>query len=249
MQIEKKLVACSILAIAIGIATIIPLEYMMAAQAQLASDQENKLPEIPSFSDVNVTYAYCNPNKVSANDTTTLYGANFQAVVNFTLTPTAIADPDAHIEYYQFAVSSDSGSIVNMTYYFAANPKQNILFVLGPGIIAVNEGLNTGPVPSTSQGATYDPWNHTFTAGLVSSYVSGTDQNNLPQVISDFRNAQTLYIDVTKVSTVTLNGNSTVTTPANNDILQHIVLTKTPDWSFMYGNYVAGSVPFPVETP
>ena len=33
-MIEKKLILCGILAIAIGIATIVPLEYMMAAQAQ-----------------------------------------------------------------------------------------------------------------------------------------------------------------------------------------------------------------------
>ncbi len=34
-MIEKKLILCGILAIAIGIATIVPLEYMMAAQTQV----------------------------------------------------------------------------------------------------------------------------------------------------------------------------------------------------------------------
>ncbi len=176
MKIEKKLILCSILAIAIGIATIMPLEYLMAAQAQIDAQQANmELPKVGSFSDVNVTYAYCNPNKISGNDTTTLYGANIEAVVNFTLTPSALTNPDAVIEYYQFAVSSDQGPIVNMTYYFAENPHKNIIIFIGPGIAALDYGLTTGPVPSNSQGLTYDPWNRTFTTGLVSNYIFGTD--------------------------------------------------------------------------
>ena len=41
-----------------------------------------------------------------------------------------------------------------------------------------------------------------------------------------------------KLCTVTVNGNVTITTPASNQILQHIVLTKTGDGlGFTYGNY------------
>jgi hypothetical protein len=248
MQIEKRLIACSILAIAIGIATIVPLEYMMAAQAQENAQANTGIPKVEPFSNVNVTYAYCNPNKISGNDTMTLYGAMIEVVVNFTLNPVALTNADAQIEYYQFAVSSDQGPIVNMTYYIAENPNNGIIIFIGPGIVALDNGLTTGPVPSNDQGITYDPWNRTFTTGLVSDYIFGTDANNLPQAVTDFRNAQTLYIDVSKVSTVTVNGNVTVTTPASNEVLQHIVLTKT-DNGFVYGNYVYGTVPFPVEGP
>ena len=94
----------------------------------------------------------------------------------------------------------------------------------------------------------YNPLNSGFTTGLVSDYIFGTDANNLPQAVTDLRNAQTLYIDVSKISTVTLDGNSTVTTPASNQILQHIVLTKEGN-EFVYGNYTPGTVPYPVETP
>jgi hypothetical protein len=246
-MIEKKLILCAILAITIGIATIVPLEYFMAAQAQIDVQQTNtELPKVEPFSTVNVTYAYCNPNKIGGNDTTTLYGANIEAVVNFTLNPSALTNTNAEIEYYQFAVSSDQGPIVNMTYYFAENPNKNIIIFIGPGIAALDNGLTTGPVPSNSQGLTYDPLNRTFTTGLVSNYIFGTDPNNLPQAVSDFRNAQTLYIDVSKISTVTANGNITVTTPASSEILQHIVLTKTES-GFVYGTYAEGTVPFQVE--
>ena len=42
-MIEKKLILCAILAIAIGIATVVPMEYLMAAQAQ-ESTQTTKRP-------------------------------------------------------------------------------------------------------------------------------------------------------------------------------------------------------------
>ena len=155
---------------------------------------------------------------------------------------------DAQIEYYQFAVSSDQGPIVNMTYYVAEDPNNNTVVVIGPGIVALSYGLTSGPVPSNSQGVNYNPLNSGFTTGLVSDYIFGTDANNLPQAVTDLRNAQTLYIDVSKISTVTLDGNSTVTTPASNQILQHIVLTKEGN-EFVYGNYTPGTVPYPVETP
>lgn len=38
-MIEKKLIVCAIVAITIGIATIIPLEYLMVANAQAADAQ------------------------------------------------------------------------------------------------------------------------------------------------------------------------------------------------------------------
>ena len=40
-MIEKKIILCSILAIAIGIATVIPMEYLMAAQTKANADLAN----------------------------------------------------------------------------------------------------------------------------------------------------------------------------------------------------------------
>ena len=53
-------------------------------------------------------------DKTFSNDTMTLYGAEIEIVVNFTLNPNRPNNADAQIEYYQFAVSSDQGPIVNM---------------------------------------------------------------------------------------------------------------------------------------
>src|SRR5208283_3358172 len=105
-MIEKKLILCGILAIAIGIATVIPMQYLMFAQAQAnaqtaeAQAKANATANVqasvqPMFSDINVTYAYCNPDKTTSNDTGTLYGSSVEAVVNFTLAPDALKNADA----------------------------------------------------------------------------------------------------------------------------------------------------------
>jgi hypothetical protein len=81
--------------------------------------------------------------------------------------------------------------------------------------------------------------------GLVSDYIFGTSANDVPKAVTDVRNAQTLYIDVSKVCIVTVKGNVTVTTPASSNIIQHMELTKTND-GFTYRGYTPGILPLPV---
>jgi hypothetical protein len=255
MQIEKKLIAWSILAIVIGVGTIVPLEYMMGAEVQANAE----LPKVePSFN-VSVSYAYCNPYKAGENFTTAFDGAMIQMVANFTLAPNALENADAQIEYYKFAVSSEQGLIINMGYYIVLESNPGIVVGIGgpKGTVTFENGLiYNGPSNDGQnidygcggQGMNYNVWEDSYTLGFVSKYIFGTDHNNLPQAVTDIRNAQTLYVDVSKVSTVTIKGHVTVTTPASNDILQHIELTKT-DSGFLYGSYVEGTLPIPIETP
>lgn len=259
-MVEKKVILCAILAIALGIATIVPLEYMMAAQAQANSQTAeaqtkanavaNVQATIEPLSNINVTYAYCNPNNMSSNDIVTLYGAELAAVVNFTLTPGALGNADAQIEYYQFAVSSDQGPILNMSYYLVEAKNENIVTGIGgpEGTINFANGLTyNGPASSNGQGINLNVWDGNYTMGYVGDLI-GSDPNNPPQAAAELRNATTLYIDVTKTYTVTVSGNVTVTTPASNQVLQHIVQTKAGN-GFVYGTYTEGTVPFPMETP
>ena len=112
-MIEKKLILCGILAIAIGIATIVPLEYMMAAQTQVNAETSSQ----PWFN-VNVPYIYVNLQQSGGNNTMSWDGATIQGIANFTLTPAGMAlqGADAKIEYYQFQISSDQGPIANISY-------------------------------------------------------------------------------------------------------------------------------------
>ena len=266
-MVEKKVILCAILAIALGIATIVPVEYLMTAQAQAnaqtadAQAKANATADVqasvqPMISDVNVTSAYCNPDKTISNDTGTFYGAEIEADVNFTLNPNVLTHEAFQIECYQFAVSSDQGPIVNMT-YFLAGSEQNATFYISPNGIAFANGLTYGPVPNMEgQGISLGVWNSSSPIvpqpGLltyVTDTIFGSDPNNLPQAATELANAQTLYIDVSKISTVTVSGNVTVTTPASNQVLQHIVLTKIGN-EFVYGTlppYANGTLPFPIN--
>jgi hypothetical protein len=238
-MIEKKLVLCGILAIAIGVATILPLEYFMSATAKAAA------PDKPWFT-IDVPYAYCNPNFSGGNSTTSLYGASIQAVANFSLTPDALKNADARIEYYQFRVYSDQGQIVNMTYYIVYSKPYVVNGISGAGAIHFEGGLIYDGSPSNGGQCLYDAYDRNFTIGFVSDHIVGTSASNLPQAVTDLRNAQTLYIDVSRQCSVTFNGNVTVITPSSNEVLQHIELTRTAN-GFAYGTYTIGILPLPTE--
>jgi hypothetical protein len=273
-MIEKKLIICSILVLAIGIASVVPLEYFMMADAQTTPIQ-------PWF-DVNVPYVYVNLNKTGANDTATWSGVNIQGLANFTLTPagTDLKGADAKIEYYQFEVSSEQGPIVNMSYSIALSIEKfpagdkinNVPGIPGGGYFAIDgagnnqfffaNGLVYNGIPNyngycgggmcvyqivgdnLSSGAT----NQTFSIGVFGADAMNYNGVNSDQVVNALRNANTLYIDVSRICSVSYDGNVTVNMPTSNQILQHIELTKT-DNGFVYGTYTNGQVPFPMDTP
>ncbi len=245
MQIEKKLVLFGILAITVGIATIVPLEYIMTASAQANASLAN----IEPWFNVSVPYAYCNPYKNSGNSTMSFNGAMIQAVANFTLTPAALRNAESQIEYYQFAVSSDQGPIINEGYFVMESKQDIVTGIWGNGTISFANGLTyTGPASNGGQVINYDVLNSSFTLGFVSDYISGTSANDIPETVTALRNAQTLYIDVSRVSTVTVKGDVTITTPSSKQVLLHIELTKIGS-GFVYGTYADGTLPFPVEVP
>ena len=252
-MIEKKLILCSILAITIGIAAIAPIEYFMVADAKAADAQvaaaanaQAVIEAKPWFS-VDVPYAYCNPNFSGRNSTTSLYGASIELVANFSWTSDFLKDADARIEYYQFQVSSDQGPIANMTYYIVHSKPDVVTGLWGGGTIIFKGGL-TYSGTNTNGGTCIndEAYNGTFNLEWISDHIVGTSPDNVPQAVNNLRNAQTLYIDVIRQSTVTFNGNITVTTPSSNEVVGHIELTKTAN-GFEYGTYTPGMLPMPIE--
>jgi hypothetical protein len=278
-MIEKKLILCGILAIAIGIATIVPLEYMMAAEQQVKAETT-----FTPWFNVNVPYVYVNLDQSGANNTVSWNGVNINGLANFTLTPAGMAlqGADAKIEYYQFQISSDQGPIANISYSVSSTIEDlgfhgsinNIPGIPGGGYMAITglgdnhftfaNGVTYNGIPnydgycggsgglailvgnssSLPEGAT----NQTSTTGIFGSYLENYNGANSNQVITELRNAKTLYIDVTRICSVSYNGNVTVNMPINNQVLLHIVLTKTSN-GFVYGTYTQGEAPFPMETP
>jgi len=245
MQIDKKLILCSVLAVAIGIATILPLQYLMTGDTQASA----ALTDIQQWFNVDVPYAYCNPNVSGANNTYTWTGASIEIVANFTLTTDALQNADAQIEYYKFAVSSDQGPIVDLGYYIIEDKADSVVGIRGDGTITFANGLTyNGPASNGGQCINWQAWSPEAVMGFVSSYILEYNGNDVSQAVTQIRDAQTLYVDLSKVSTVTVSGDLTATTPADNQIIQHIELTKT-DNGFVYGNYVSGTLPIPIQTP
>ena len=270
MPFEKKLIAWSILAIVIGVVTIIPLEYLTTGQAEANAQT------ITPWFDVSIPYAYVNLYDSGGNDTMTWDGAMFQAIANFTLTSDALnlKNADAQIEFYQFRLYSETASIVNITYTVAVCREElNVLGIPSGCYMAITG--SGGHIFYFADGTTYDgnvvagdsicgggqvianipgvlPEKN-YTVAVVGSYIADYKGNNAVQTLPELRNAQTLYIDVSKICSVSYQGNSssttaTTTTMASNEILCHIELTKT-ETGFVYGTYTEGTVPFPIQTP
>lgn len=266
MQIEKKLILCSILAVAIGIAAIIPLQYLMNAETASA------LPDVKPWFDVNVDYAECNPYE-AGNGTATWDGATIQAVVNFTLTADAMeSDVDQQVEYYRFTVSTEQGPICDMGYYIAESKTTNADIAAAKAgnfsgvslnmndTITFKNGLSCNPPEISAGGVT--SWSASWSGQtlswtgdkapsniygvpymrLTASYNEDSMYPVLPPTIDQLRNAQTLSIDVSKICTVTVKGDVAVTTTADPTVLQHIELTKT-DNGFVYGTYTYSTKP------
>jgi hypothetical protein len=268
-MIEKKVILCAILAIALGIATVIPMEYLMSAQAQEATQtgqaqaqaqaQATAQATYDPWFQINVPYIYVNLDQSGGNTTATWDGVLIQGVANFTFAPNAFAlnNTDARIEFYQFQVSSENGPILNMTYSMAVSKEDGAITGSGDNTFNFADGTTyTAPVTGDCMGGTVlyeSPLNPiaNYTCGVLSDYITSDNGNSGSQVIAELRSAQTLYIDVTRTISVAFEGNAntaTTTTMSSNQILQHIELTKISS-GFVYGTYVQGSVPFPMETP
>jgi hypothetical protein len=271
MNIEKKLILCSILAIAIGIATIIPLEYLMAGEATANAQI------ITPYYDVTIPYVYVNLNQAGGNNTATWDAATIQGVANFTLTPDALSlrNAEAQAEFYRFRVYSDKGDIVNLTYSMAVSIEQLNVTGIPGGCYTAITGSGPGNRFSFADGTTYngdsvigdnlcsggtvryiipgEAPDVNYTTTVLSSTIADYNGKSTSEALTALRSAQKLYIDISRICIVAYNGaatetTATTTTMTDSHVLQHIELTRV-DSGFVYGTYKEGTVPFPMQTP
>jgi hypothetical protein len=244
VKIEKKLIAFSILAITVGITSIVPLAFFMSpAKAQTTDD-------ILWF---NFDVAYASWNATSKDGAIgyldgigpiydlVSYSSTYLVALNYSVNPDAIDILDnARIEYYQLQVYSDQGQIENLTMFFGANCKDDI-DLTSSFYFARLGWFNT----TTSGGGTFiTKFNGTLASSLANglgltgtsgSYSSNSFKNTtLPQEFLNIQNANKVYIDVRRLGYVTFDGNTTIVTLASNEVIQHIELTKNGD-QFVYG--------------
>jgi hypothetical protein len=266
MKIEKKLIACSILALIIGVSSVLPMVFLMSATAKAEASSE------PWFS-INVPYAYVMTSNESLiytdtagvnvyNETETVSEQHLIAL-NLTLdVDTTNEDAEARIEYYQIDISSDKGHIDTLYWYVGTKINssfsiENFHFMLdewfdtnwfdadltdgdseGSGLDVEGVTVNIG-----GDGGGVGFMRRNWAAGLSIiwpdwGHRSGTiGSTHASQVVSAIREAETLYITIRRIGWVTFTGNSTEVTLANNEIVDQIQLEKFGD-GFLYNTLV-----------
>ncbi len=249
MKIEKKLILCSILAISIGIATIAPLSYFMNTEAGTIYAKAETLDE-PWFN-ISVPYAY-----FKEQSTNTTYLTTNSIAVQSTINANAISQStDARVEYFEFQFYTDQGQqITNVSYTLSINsstvadPLSAFEFnrtnwfnstAGGSGIYVTDINEAARPIDRTGTGIEC----HTFddSASLTERF---------GELISQIEGSNTIYLDIRRVGYVTFYGNNTTVTFADNQLIQHLEMTKKGD-AFTYGEartadmLTTGEVPFP----
>jgi len=280
---QKRMLLYSLLALTIGIVTILPLSYITITNA------------------TNQTQPFFTPYLAGANaipNTATLYPEPYMTVniggiqyyhdipdegsvdvqVCYHITPNGanLKDVDAKIEVYNVHYYSDKGSILNITQLVAvygnvpdpstpnsvitaiiatsgyahydtpagwANHKDTITFADGTvydvtNLLGYTESRSFREV-TTEYCATND---HCINAG--GTVVSLSKGEKSAQALNDLRNAQTIYVEVTRIMQITYkhpsstNPSSVISaTPiTSNKVLCHIQLPKLDDLGIMWYN-------------
>jgi len=261
MKIEKRMIALCICTLAIGLATVLPLAYFTP---RTASAQTN-----PWF-DADILYANVIPNQFDVSGDVVNVVVNF----TFTPDAVNLKGADAKIEVFNFHIYTDKTSIANTTYCLALSgnlfdPKspggfRPAIQGCGPDLFNFADGtrLNITEVFGDTEGITSAVYSSSiagldtnyegnpyfqedYLEGRVSAFLSEENGEKSAQALTNLRNAQTLYVEVTRVMTITYHhqtnidsSTSSITTIlATSDVLSRIELTKT-DFGF-----VSGSVP------
>lgn len=231
MQIEKKLILCSILAVAIGIAAIAPAAYFMntAVSAQSTEDK-------PWFN-LNINYATAGITNPFGEDI-----ATYQVSYNYTVNPDAVdTKVGGRIEYYRLQVYSDKTQLVNTTAYLAVNCSE---YLDRDAIAFERKGwFNTSGLASVGSFSLNFTGTLDF-AGAGASFGTTAKDNPLneksgAQQLQDVQDAQTIYVDVYRIAYITCSNNSTTVHLANDEVIQHVELTKNGD-QFVYGTKPSG---------
>lgn len=253
MKIEKKLIACSILALAIGVSSVFPLAFLMSATAQAETAPE------PWFS-IDIPYAYWEtlngpldyhpnmqfPGTDDLNETNCV-SDQAMIVLNFTLTAdTTKQQADAQLEYYQIDISSDKEFIETQHWTIGTNINSsfNVSSLLTDFHFKRDEWFDTdtfNPMTDGGGGGLARPNWASGVSVLWPAGGSGTGTlggSGTYHTVSALREAETVTISVYRIGMVTFSGDSTVVTRANRELVTQIQLEKYGEEGWLYNNLV-----------
>lgn len=240
MKIEKKLIACSIIAVIIGISSVFPLAFIMSATA----DTTDK----PWFS-IDMTFAYW----VTSNGTlpepdhyvnaTDYVKCQHKLGLNTTLNvDTTNEASDGRVEYYKIEVSSDQGLIQTLMYFVGTNSNSSfsITNIVDGMHFSSEDWFDTDEFVSGG-GSIVSNWTTGSSDGLPLSFLCGTEEStseesNIGQRITQLGEAQTITITIYRVGWATFTGDSITFTSANNEVVDQIQLEKYGEEGWLYND-------------
>jgi len=227
VKIEKRLIVYSIVALMIGVASIVPLTFLMSAKAET--------PSKPWFN-IDVPYAYLTANVTENLDGRAFYGLWHTILLNLTLNPEAANEiADARFEYFELQIYTDKEPVFNASYFAGTNRTNAFTFDIQSFHFMRDDWFDSN---TTGGGMFTYNWDANVSVGM--SGISGSNHGSTsaenfktPQEVAALREAEVVYIDVRRIGLVTFNGNSTVITLSDNEVIQHIELQKF-GYGFLY---------------
>jgi hypothetical protein len=233
------LIACSIIAVIIGVSSVFPLAFIMSATA----DTTDK----PWFS-VDVTFAYwvtsdgpfpqLDPNYYvnTTNYVRCQHKIGFNTTLNVDTTNEA---SDGRVEYYKIEISSDQRLIQTLSYFVGTNSNSSFgIKKIVDGMHFSNEDWFDTDEFVSGGGTIASNWT---TGSSEHSFQGGTgeaplDENSIALMVTQLREAQTITITVYRIGWATFTGDSITFTSANNTIVDQIQLEKYGEESWLYND-------------
>jgi hypothetical protein len=249
MKIEKKLIALSIFAIAIGIATVIPMTFFMSAKAQTDVADSLFNIDIPcAYYNANITY------NVEINDIVhgggqrifdLWYRGGPVIAVQPSINHTVLDDNTvARIEFFEFSVYTDKLQLDKSYSYFGFNEEafeQNGNKHIAAKYVEENllpnkriGGQGYGGQSITDLTESMPRWitGNTDSIGIGSGHHL---DKQFYKIIAAIEDTHTIYLDVRRVAYISLSDDGTIVIVEDNKLLQHLELTKNDD-GFMFGS-------------
>ena len=248
--LEKKLIISITLIITIGIATIVPLAFIMnnTAKAHLFIDDSWFNINVPcAYFNADVTYDvtyYSRP--ASRYFTYDLYYRSAAIIaIEPSINPVALDKAtDARIEYFECVVYTNELTLSKQYFYLTMNSSNvagsDALFSFANKYLEnFNPDFSINPSGYGYGGMSVDDLEKPMPIWMAIDYQNfgqnKTLNKNYLNVLDVIENTPTIYLDITRIGYVSVINTGTVTIVKDNTLIQHLEMKNTGD-GFMLGN-------------
>jgi hypothetical protein len=224
VKIEKKLIAYSVIALMVGVASIVPLTFLMSAKAETGPK---------AYFGMDITYAFVritNSSSVHIGDTIRNMSGNgpyLEELVTYNNTIYVDVNselPDAVMEYFLIQIYSDKGPLENVTAFIGASFYSSFTTSMADSFMFSRENWLDS---KTSGGGSFYMDGLHWLPGVMSGYSGSTN------VFVNSGEPETVYMNVSRLGSAIFNGNSTLVTLSTAEFLGQIQLEKYKD-GFLY---------------